>query len=722
MNRLGWCVWAGLLMTLASVGLGNLIAPGSWLTGLVLIIAVMALVGLGLQWLARRWPRVLQTALIVAVLCAMAAWRTVLETASPLMTANLWPTRASIGATARSIGNAATQVFFAVPPVDAETFACLAFVGLGALTSVVVAGAVVWRSAPLVIIGSLVPWGVVVSMRWDTGPTWPIVCGLAILAFVIWHGMTSRRDAAPGASAAPGVLVVAAALACTLVATTAVPGLPSWGNGRAWLQSLGQGLGQNNQGQARGIGVDGPIDVNANLLNPSPTPRLHVTGTYNGPLVVATYTDFSDNWWRPTPPNPLDQMYAVDVGSVLWDDTNVPPAAPMAQNTTLTFPNWTSATVPLPTGRRTLSSWVFSDVNGTGPGTFDMDTDTLTANYTPLTNQSIELDIDVLDRTTLSDDYTTTPPNSADAQASLSVPQTAHTADLRALANQLTAGAATDYDKLMAIQNYLTSGQFTYSLTPDNSAPSDDAVWDFLQRRSGYCVQFATAMIILGRLAGIPMRAAAGYTTPSSGTGDITDGNAHMWPQAYFATAGWVDFEPTPGGAGDAVPPPPTTATREPTLTPTENSATHTSPAPQTSGPSSSPSATHPSATAPGVPWFGLLGGLAVVAVLAIALVARMVYTGKWTADRAWDNVTKAGRRRRLLTAGATPGAVAARLGHLLPDDAKQQLDDLATTVEQTRYAPGSDAPPGKSRHWHDVQSKILRGLRTDLRHGRREA
>jgi len=647
------------------------------------------------------------------------------------MTANLWPTRASISATVRSIGNAATQVFFAVPPVDAETFACLAFVGLGALTSIVVAVAVVWRSAPLVIVGSLVPWGVVVSMRWDTGPVWPIVSGLAILAFAIWHGKTSRRDTAPGASAVPGVLVVAAALACTLVAVTAIPGLPGWSNGRTWLQNLGQGLGQNNQGQSRGIGINGPIDVNASLLNPSSTPRLHVDGTYTGALIVAIYTNFSGNQWTGPPPGDQSQTYPVGVGSVLWDDANASPAVLATQSTTLTFPGWAYTTVPLPNGRRVVTSWdVPADwvSNGPGPlggGVYDPQADTLTANTSPLAGQSVGLDIDILDRTTLSGDHTTTPPDPADAQALMSVPQTAHTADLQALSDQLTAGAGTDYDKLMAIQNYLTSSQFTYSLTPDNSAPSDDAVWDFLQRRRGYCVQFATAMIVLGRLAGIPMRAAAGFTTPSNGTGDISDGNAHMWPQAYFATAGWVDFEPTPGGAGDAVPPPPTTATAGPTLTPTDNPATRTNPAPQTSGPSS-PSATHPSPAASGVPWFGLLGGLAVAVGLVIAGVARVVHTGKWTADRAWDNVTKAGRRRRLLTAGATPDAVAARLGHLLPDDAKQQLDDLATTVEQTRYAPEPDAPPDKSRHWHDVQSTILRGLRTGLRtglrQGRREA
>ena len=108
------------------------------------------------------------------------------------------------------------------------------------------------------------------------------------------------------------------------------------------------------------------------------------------------------------------------------------------------------------------------------------------------------------------------------------------------------------------------------------------------------------------------------------------------------------------------------------------------------------------------------------VVVLVITLVARAVYTGKWTADRAWDNVARTGRRRRLLTDGATPNAVAARLGHLLPDDAKQQLDDLAVTIEQTRYAPGTDASshvaPGRSRYWHDVQTRILRGLRQGRR------
>ena len=725
MNRLVWCFWAALLMSLASVGLGNLIVPGPWLTGLIVLVVVMALVGLGLQWLARRWPRGLQTVFVAVVLAAIAAWRTVFEMASSLMTAGLWPTRAAVDATAQSISYTVGQLFAAVPPVDAQPFACLAFCGLGAMTALVVAGAVVWRSAPIVIVGSLAPWGVVVSMRWNAGPTWPIVTGVAVLAFSIWHGAASRaiwpgtasRATQPVASRTtwsstiPGVGVIAVALACTLLAMTAATDLPGWGSGQAWLRNIGQGV---VPGGTRGIGVNGPIDVNASLLNPSQTPRLHVAGTYNGPLVVTTYLDFDGHQWNPAPPNATGQAYAVAAGSVLWDDATISQAVLTTQNTTLTFPGWAFSTVPLPTSRRTLTSWTDSD-GVVGGGVYDSATDTLTADASPLHNQSVGFSVDVFDRTALESDHTAPPPNGA----ALAVPQTAHTADLLTLAQQLTAGANSDYAKLIAIQNYLRSDRFTYSLTPDNSAPSDDVVWDFLQRRTGYCVQFATAMIVLGRLAGLPMRAAAGYTTPSSGTGDVLDSNAHMWPQAYFARAGWVDFEPTPGDAGNAVPPPPTTSA--PSVTPS-NTLTNT-PSAHTSSPSppsasAAASASTPAASAASTlsfPWLGLLGGLAVVVALIVTVAARRVYTGKWTADRAWDAITRTGRRRSLLTPGATPGGVADRLGRLLPDDAKAQLDDLASTIERTRYAP-EPAGLSRSRHWHDVQTAVLKGLRRGRR------
>jgi hypothetical protein len=72
-----------------------------------------------------------------------------------------------------------------------------------------------------------------------------------------------------------------------------------------------------------------------------------------------------------------------------------------------------------------------------------------------------------------------------------------------------------------------------------------------LQR--GYCDYYATAMVVLARLAGIPARLAVGYSTgdyePEDEQYVVTELSAHSWPELYFPGFGWIPFEPTAGRA-----------------------------------------------------------------------------------------------------------------------------------------------------------------------------
>jgi hypothetical protein len=85
----------------------------------------------------------------------------------------------------------------------------------------------------------------------------------------------------------------------------------------------------------------------------------------------------------------------------------------------------------------------------------------------------------------------------------------------------------------------------------------------------------------MARLANLPTRVDVGFTPGSStgpGTWQVTDKNAHAWPEVYFSGYGWVRFEPTPGGR---------TGERAPSYAPggTTPGAVGTSPLPST-GPS----------------------------------------------------------------------------------------------------------------------------------------
>ncbi|MCL2783694.1 MAG: transglutaminase-like domain-containing protein, partial [Propionibacteriaceae bacterium] len=298
----------------------------------------------------------------------------------------------------------------------------------------------------------------------------------------------------------------------------------------------------------------------------------------------------------------------------------------------------------------------------------------------------------------------------------LDVPSTSHTGDLEMLVAALISGISDDYDKLMAIENYLTSSNFTYTLTPSRTSPSDDAVWDFLQRRTGYCVHFATAMVMLGRLAGIPMRVALGFTLPANGNGVVRNLNAHVWPQAHFQNAGWVSFEPTPGGPGTAVPQEsmsPSSA-QPSTSAPSTSTPTTTASSSSTAAPSTSAS-TAPGGTAGGgLPWQWILIGVAAAFIVVMAVWGvRAWRIGRATPERAWAAIMRVAQKRQLIDIGATPRAVIDDVGPSLGDDTLARLTALAEEIEKRRYAPPGDAPSKTHpRQWHKAQTSVLRDLK----------
>ena len=120
-------------------------------------------------------------------------------------------------------------------------------------------------------------------------------------------------------------------------------------------------------------------------------------------------------------------------------------------------------------------------------------------------------------------------------------------ADVKATAEQITAGDATPYSKAVALQNYFLD-KFTYSL----QVPADDgnsAIEAFLKDRKGFCQQFAGTMAAMARALGIPAVVAVGFTpgtAKSNNTYEVTTHDAHSWPMLYFMGLGWMRFEPTP--------------------------------------------------------------------------------------------------------------------------------------------------------------------------------
>ncbi|WP_339244656.1 transglutaminase-like domain-containing protein [Paenibacillus sp. FSL F4-0243] len=144
---------------------------------------------------------------------------------------------------------------------------------------------------------------------------------------------------------------------------------------------------------------------------------------------------------------------------------------------------------------------------------------------------------------------------------------------VRDLAEMLTASSGNRYDSVTAIKDYLQHG-YSYTLNTTVPPSGSDFVDHFLfETKQGYCVHFATAMTVLLRSAGIPARYVQGFgpgtlqddTMPAKYL--VTQGDAHAWVEVFFAGAGWVPFDPTPGpalAAGFAAPALPAAASLAP--------------------------------------------------------------------------------------------------------------------------------------------------------------
>jgi transglutaminase-like putative cysteine protease len=141
------------------------------------------------------------------------------------------------------------------------------------------------------------------------------------------------------------------------------------------------------------------------------------------------------------------------------------------------------------------------------------------------------------------------------------------------LAKNLTRDARTPYDKAQVITNYLHN-QITYKLSvpppPPGMAPLD---WFLFVVRSGYCNYYATAEVLMLRAAGVPARLAVGYAQGElkNGAFIVRGRDAHAWPEVYFPTIGWVEFEPTTSQEPIARPPDRLPAQSRPAATPLAN-------------------------------------------------------------------------------------------------------------------------------------------------------
>jgi len=298
-----------------------------------------------------------------------------------------------------------------------------------------------------------------------------------------------------------------------------------------------------------------------------------------------------------------------------------------------------------------------------------------------------------------------------------------------ALTERLTTDKTSDYDKAMAIQQYLrANGGFKYSLTlappakdQSGNVAGFDPLTNFLVTKRGYCVQFATAMVMMSRATGIPARMAIGFLpgTRDKGVWTVTASDAHAWPELYLDGIGWTRFEPTPSRAAPpAYATPPTSGGSSGGGRPVDDA---TAPAPSKTAPKDlgDPSTSGGSSQGVGLSptsvfrWLThgwgpvLLGSLVgLFGALVVPMAARWrrrrdLITARTAAQRVevqWGLLTSSLSDLGIAPAPSrTPRQLRAYYDHeaFLDAEASEALGRAVQTLERSRYAGSAPAPDG---------------------------
>lgn len=116
------------------------------------------------------------------------------------------------------------------------------------------------------------------------------------------------------------------------------------------------------------------------------------------------------------------------------------------------------------------------------------------------------------------------------------------------LAEEITAGLTSNYDKALAIEKWFGEAGFVYDL---NFVPERTTAEYFLfESRRGICSDYATATTLLLRAAGIPTRYTEGFVLDSENLDEygryaVKPANAHAYSMCYIEGAGWLEIDGT---------------------------------------------------------------------------------------------------------------------------------------------------------------------------------
>ncbi|MFD4193017.1 transglutaminase TgpA family protein [Amycolatopsis thermoflava] len=613
---------AGVATLCASTSLTGVVGGVGWLGYVTVAVVLVAATGLALR--AIRTP----TAVVgLAQLVVLLLLITGVFTSSGIL--GVIPGPAAFDEINGVLTAAFEQIRTGLPPVESTPpILCLVTIAIG-LVAVLVDTLAVAASAPAATgLVLLCVYAVPASLADDMLPWWTFLLGAAAFAGLLAvdgnhrHRRWRNRDApglgnAPAAASAP-VAVVAVALVLGLVAGTALTAVGTVGrlpgSGRSGAGAGSGGLGVNPFTSLRGM-----------LDQGSTVDLFRVRGLGNDKRLLRAFTldTYRPNrgWSLPDGPMPAGFPANQPLPAAPGDD-----GAGEARQIQIEPLNWVDVWMPVYGQLRGLQGvgqgWYYDPTSG---AVFSERKQRIPA-YVE-TASLAEPTKDQLESATA---------RGADIPASYSQ-ITGVDPRVVSLAQDLAAGATTDFDRASAIWRYFSAENgFTYD-TETAAATDSDALADFLLNgKRGFCEQFASAMAVMLRVLNIPSRVAVGFTSGYA-DGDsrmITSQDAHAWVEVYFGDLGWVSFDPTPRSDGRGyVPPYLQSGTTSSGSSDSEEqdvpsvSTTRVAPtgAPETQGSAANPGGTQaaPAGSAPGwTGWIALVLVLIAVALTVGAFVA----------------------------------------------------------------------------------------------------
>lgn len=524
-----------------------------------------------------------------------------------------------------------------------------------------------------------------------------------------------------GFSSVVGALMI---ITMGIVGATAVsPHLPWWGhiNPPSVLQ------------YNAGMRVSNNLDLSASLQNRSN--EVAFTYVWDGPvedlepLRTATLTEYNDGVWEPTQGDGRSRPTAPD--QTLWPFGAT--EGDLSGTLTITIDKFQDDTLPIPNEPRTLTSRSTASYNA-AQDVIRLDAPTVQGQQYTIEAFSRDLTEDQLRSpgsgalVTLPEGYSTTA-----LKPAFQVPNTPHITDIKKLALKITEDAPTQYDKAVRLQEYFRDpGMFTYSLSLPEPR-SEDAIWDFLTDRTGYCVQYSSAMTVMARTLGLPARIGVGFL-PGQKSGEneytVRGQDAHAWTEIFFDNVGWVRFDPTPAvqsgrapqhepAPGTGSPTPSPSITPEPTAEPSTLAPTPTSES--SLEPSASSSAGADSASVGGrdaarFPWLLWLGASSLVLVVVLVGSHHLRRRARLNhgLENAWNRVVGQGVKLGVLI---EPAATVRQIADLLEPDiawgaaCSGPVHELALLIEEERYSERSSTTVLEQAHLDDIVERASREL-----------